>query len=117
VDENESDFSRNLEGAPESRESGENFLRSRHTIYRGGGGYFQERVSIRPLRDLWRTRVHSDVPRVTFFNREFVGFRGNGSSESTRFPEGLVLGNSVKPCHPRKVGFPKFMERVREAAL
>jgi hypothetical protein len=28
-----------------------------------------------------------------------------------------VLGNSVKPCHPQKVGFLKFMERVREAAL
>jgi hypothetical protein len=28
-----------------------------------------------------------------------------------------VLGNSVKPCHPRKVGLPKFMKQVREAAL
>jgi hypothetical protein len=69
VDENESDFSRNLEGAPESRESSENFLRPRHTINRGGGGHFQERASIRPLRDLWRTCVHSDVPRVMFFTK------------------------------------------------
>jgi hypothetical protein len=41
VGESESDFSRNLEGASESRESGENFLRPRHTIYRAGGGTFK----------------------------------------------------------------------------
>jgi hypothetical protein len=65
--ENESDVSKKLEGAPESRENGEKFLRPRHTIYRGKGGHSQECASIRPLRDLRRTRVHSDVPRVTFF--------------------------------------------------
>jgi hypothetical protein len=74
VGENESDFSRNLEGAPESRESGEKFLRPRHTIYRGGGGHFQERASIRPLRDIWRMCVHSDVPRVTFFYQSSLVF-------------------------------------------
>jgi hypothetical protein len=41
VSENKSDFSKNLEGAPESRENDENFLRPRHTIYRGGGGTFK----------------------------------------------------------------------------
>jgi hypothetical protein len=35
------------------------------------------------------------------FLQEFKSFRGNGSSESTRFPKGLVLGNSVKALHPR----------------
>jgi hypothetical protein len=39
--ENESDFSKILESAPESRENGEIFLRPRHTIYRGGGGTFK----------------------------------------------------------------------------
>jgi hypothetical protein len=28
-------------------------------------------------------------------------FRGNGTLESTRFPEDLVLGNWVKTVHPR----------------
>jgi hypothetical protein len=28
-----------------------------------------------------------------------------------------LLGNLVKPCHPRNVGLPKFMRQVREAAL
>jgi hypothetical protein len=51
------------------------------------------------------------------FLPEFVGFRGNGSSESTRFLEGLVLGNSVKHCHPRNVGLPIFMKQVRKTAI
>jgi hypothetical protein len=49
------------------------------------------------------------------FLPEFKSFRGNGSSESTRFPEGLVLGKSVKPLHPRNVGLSKLMEQVRES--
>jgi hypothetical protein len=49
------------------RESGENFLQQQLSIYRGEGGQFQELASIRPMRDFRRTRVHSDVPRVTFF--------------------------------------------------
>jgi hypothetical protein len=38
------------------------------------------------------------------FLPEFKSFRGNGSSESTRFPDGLVLGNSVKALHPWNIG-------------
>jgi hypothetical protein len=30
--------------------------------------------------------------------------RGNGSSESTHFPEGLVLGNWINTLHPRNFG-------------
>jgi hypothetical protein len=48
------------------------------------------------------------------FLPKFKSFRGNGLSESTRFPEGLVLGNSVKSLHPRNVGLSKFMKHVRE---
>jgi hypothetical protein len=39
------------------------------------------------------TRVHSDIPRVTFFNEILSVVRGNGSSESNCFPKGLVLEN------------------------
>jgi hypothetical protein len=43
----------------------------------------------------------------------FTGIRdticANGSSESTRFPEGLVLGNWAKTFHPRNVGSAEFM--------
>jgi hypothetical protein len=28
-----------------------------------------------------------------------------------------VLGNSVKPCHPRNVGLSKFMKQVRETVI
>jgi hypothetical protein len=61
------------------------------------------------LRGFWRTCVHSDVSRVTFLLK-FKDFRGIGSSESTRFPEGLVLGNSGKTCHPRNVEFDEIHE-------
>jgi hypothetical protein len=75
-----------------------------------GGGQFQELASIRPLRDFQRTRVHSDVPRVTFFLLNFKVFCAIGSSESTRFPEGLVLGNLGKICHPQNAGFDEIHE-------
>jgi hypothetical protein len=29
----------------------------------------------------------------------------------------IMLGNSVKACHPRNVGLPKFMKQVRKTAL
>jgi hypothetical protein len=41
---------------------------------------------------------------------EFQSFRGIGSSESTRFPGGLVLGNSGKPSHPQNAEFDKSRE-------
>jgi hypothetical protein len=44
-----------------------------------------------------------------FFTEIQDFIRGIGSSESTRFPEGLVLGNWTKTLHPRNVGFAEFM--------
>jgi hypothetical protein len=90
---------------------GKQLKRPRHAIYRGV---------------LSRTRLDSTVARSTegvcplwrfegdVFLPEFIYFRGNGSFESTRFPEGLVLGNSIKLCHPRNVGVSKFMRHIRE---
>jgi hypothetical protein len=85
----------------ESKGSVKNFYGVNLSIYRGEV-QFQEAASIRPLRVFRGTRFHSDVPRVAFFTK-VQNFCGNRSSESTRFPEGLVLGNSVKPLHPRNV--------------
>jgi hypothetical protein len=44
-----------------------------------------------------------------FFTKILKIFRGNGSSESTRFPKGLVLGNWVKTFHPQNVEVAKFV--------
>jgi hypothetical protein len=77
------------------------------SLFIGARGYFKKTASIWPLRVFRKTCVHSDVLRVTF-SPEFESFRGIGSSESTRFPEGLVLGNSRKTLHLRNVGFVEF---------
>jgi hypothetical protein len=61
------------------------------------------------LRNFRGTRVHSDVQRVTFFTEILRIFHGNESSESTRFPKGLVLGNWAKTFHPQNVGITKFV--------
>jgi hypothetical protein len=53
-----------------------------------------------PLR-----RFEGDV-----FLLKFKDFRGIGSSESTRFPDGLVLGNSEKTCPPRNIEFDEIHE-------
>jgi hypothetical protein len=88
-----------------------NFLQRELSIYRGeGGGQFQEPASIRLLRGFRMTRVHSDVPRVAFFWLKFKSFRGIESSESTRFPEELVLGNSGKTATLETSGLPKFIK-------
>jgi hypothetical protein len=50
------------------------------------------------------TCVYSDVLRVTFFTEILEIVCGRGSSESTRFPEGLVLGNWAKTFHPQNFG-------------
>jgi hypothetical protein len=69
-----------------------------------------------------RTRLNSTVARFpedacplrrsegNVFLLKFKDFRGIRSSESTRFPEGLVLGNSGKTCHPRIVEFDEVCE-------
>jgi hypothetical protein len=104
-----------LKNFQESRGDGENFLRPRLTIYRAGGSFKK------PPRfdrcEIFGGLVSTPTFRGWRFLPKFKGFRGNGSSESTRFPEGLVLGNSVKPCHPRNVGLLIFMKQVRETAI
>jgi hypothetical protein len=114
--ENKRDFNEDSrKSSGKLREQWKKIRRPRHTIYRGGG-------SFKNLPRFDRYEIHGGcVSTPTFrgwsFLPEFVGFRGNGSLESTRFPEGLVLGNSVKPCHPRNVGLSKFMKQVRKAAI
>jgi hypothetical protein len=75
-------------------------------IYRERGVVSRRCLEMTVAR-VWGTRVQSNVPRVTFFTKILRVFRGNGSSESTRFPEGLVLGNWVKTFHPRNFRYVK----------
>jgi hypothetical protein len=51
------------------------------------------------------------------FLQNFKVFRGIGSSESTRFPGGLVLRNSGKIRHPQNVGFDEIHEMSFSGAL
>jgi hypothetical protein len=44
-----------------------------------------------------------------FFTKILRIFHGNGSSESSHFPERLVLGNWAKSFHPRNVGVAEFV--------
>jgi hypothetical protein len=82
------------------------FLQRELSIYRGeGGGQFQELASIRPLRDFRRTRVHSDVPRVTFFFAEIQRFSWNRIVGVNPLPRGASVGEFRKTCHPRNVEF------------
>jgi hypothetical protein len=104
-----------LDNLQESWWTGEKILRPRHTIYRGGGSFKNQPRFDRC--EISGGRVSTPTFRGWRFLPEFVGFRGNRSSESTRFPEGLVLGNSVRHCHPRNVGLPIFMKQVRETAI
>jgi hypothetical protein len=86
------------------------------SIYMGEGGGGNSRKT--PRYDhcgVYGRCVSTPTFRGLRFLPEFKSFRGNGSSESTRFPEGLVLGKSVNPLHPRNVGLSKFMEQVRES--
>jgi hypothetical protein len=53
--------------------------------------------------------LHHSKGDIFYQNSKFI--RGNGSSESTRFPEGLVLGNWAKTLHPRNVGYAKFVNK------
>jgi hypothetical protein len=69
-----------------------------------------------------RTRLDSTVARFSedacplrrsegdVFLLKFQDFRGIGSSESTRFPEGLVLGNSGKLVTLETSRFMKFVK-------
>jgi hypothetical protein len=68
----------------------------------GGGGQFQELVSIRPLRNFRRTRVYSDVPRVTFFTK-ILRFSWNRIVGVNPLPRGASVGEFRKTCHPRNV--------------
>jgi hypothetical protein len=105
-----------LESALESWENSEKILRPRHTIYRGGGGTFKNLPRFNRC-EIYGGRVSTPTFRGWRFLPEFVGFCGNGSSKLTRFPDGLVLGNSINPCHPRNVGVSKFMKHIRETII
>jgi hypothetical protein len=58
---------------------------------------------IRPLRDLWRTRVHCDVPRVTFFTRvrRFSWKRIIGVDPLPREASVGELGKTLSPSKSR----------------
>jgi hypothetical protein len=89
--------------------SGEKFLRWELSIYRGEGGSSRKP----PRYDLCEfsgRRVSTPTFRGWPFLPKFKSFRGIGSSKSTRFPEGLVLGNSGKTLHPRNIGFAEIHE-------
>jgi hypothetical protein len=99
-----------LERIRRKRRHDEKFLRCKLSIYRGKGAVSRKRldttVAIFP---------GGRVSTLTFWGwRFFTGIRdyirGIGSSESTRFPEGLVLGNWAKTLHPRNVGFAEIRE-------
>jgi hypothetical protein len=62
-------------------------------------------------------RVSNPMFRGWRFLPEFRIFRGNGSSESTRFPEGLVLGNSGKTLHPQNVEFDEIRETSSQITI
>jgi hypothetical protein len=85
------------------------FLQRQISIYRGEGGQFQEAASIRPLRDFWMARVHSDVPRVTFFT-EILRFSWNQIDGVNPLPRGASVGEFMKTCHPRNVKFYEIRE-------
>jgi hypothetical protein len=69
-------------------------LRRKPSIYRGEG------VSFKKPPDMTVASFAGDACPLrrsegAFFNRNSRFVRGIGSSESTRFPEGLVLGNQA----------------------
>jgi hypothetical protein len=84
------------------RGSGEYFLQRQLSIYRGEWGQFREHASIRPLRGLRRTRVYSDVLRVTFFT-EILRFSWNRIVGVNSLPRGASVGEFRKTCHLRNV--------------
>jgi hypothetical protein len=92
-----------LQRARRKWRSSEIKLLRRPSIYRG-------RVVVSRMHISGGTRVHFDVPRVTFFTKILRIVRGNGSSESTHFPEGLVLGYWLKTFHPRNFGETETLE-------
>jgi hypothetical protein len=88
------------------------FFNSDSPLFIGPGrGSSAKLASIQPSLISRTTRVPSDVPRVTFL-LNFRMIRGIGSSESTRFPEGLVLGNSGKPVTLETSNLTKFLKHV-----
>jgi hypothetical protein len=116
--ENESDFSEDSQKCSGRLGKWWKNFYSQGTLFIGEGGGVVSRTrldstvakfpeDVCPLR-----RSEGDV-----FLPKFKGFHGNRSLESTHFPEGLVLGNLVKPCHPRNVELSKFIKQVREAAV
>jgi hypothetical protein len=77
-----------LENLQESRGDGENFLRPRLTIYRGGEGSFKKPPHFDRC-EIFGGRVSTPTFWGWCFLRKFKGFRGNRSSESTRVTTGF----------------------------
>jgi hypothetical protein len=82
---------------------------SGNSLFIEARGRFQELASIRPLRDFRRTRVHSDVPRVTIFT-EILRFSWNQIVGVNPLPRGASVGEFRKTCHPRNVEFYEILE-------
>jgi hypothetical protein len=74
---------------------------SESSLFIGARGQFQKLASIRPLRGFRRTRVHSDVPRVTFFT-EIQIFSWNRIVGVNPLPRGASVGEFRKNLSPSK---------------
>jgi hypothetical protein len=90
------------------RRNDEKLLQHKCSIYRGRG-VVSRNASIRLLRFIRRMRVHSDIPRVTFFTR--IIYSWNRIVGVNPLPEGLVLGNWEKTLHPQNIGSAKFVDK------
>jgi hypothetical protein len=92
-----------LQRAQRKWRSGEIKLLRRPSIYRGRGGSFKNARFKGDVCTLQRSEgdVFTEILRIV---------RGNGSSESTHFPEGLVLGYWLKTFHPRNFGETETLE-------
>jgi hypothetical protein len=77
------------------------FFYSESSLFIGVRGQFQELASIRPLRGFRRTRVHSDVPMVTFFT-EILRFSWNRIVGVNPLPRGASVGEFRKNLSPSK---------------
>jgi hypothetical protein len=85
------------------------FFYSGSYLFIGARGQFQELASIQLLRDLRRTRVHSNVPRVMFFTR-ILRFSWNRIVGVNPLPRGASAGKFRKTRHPRNTEFYEIRE-------
>jgi hypothetical protein len=91
------------------KEFGENGEAVKQSYHTGPLFIGEEGVVSRSCLEMTVARFEGDECPLRHFDCDIfteilIIVRGNGSSESTRFPEGLVLGNWVKTLHPRNFG-------------